>query len=113
MSHLRDSRVSARAWCGGDGDRTEDPDVASCCECLREAASYGARCAMRCAAVEALSSTDEELAQERDHALAQVAKIQKTLNDVGWFWCTGCDNIIRTEDAGMLVPVRLCRGCAP
>ena len=110
MRHL--TRSGTVVWCEDPtGELTDDPRDSDCSECLREAAEYGAAAAMRCAAVESMASSDPELRQERDHALAQVAKIQKALNDVGWFWCAGCDNIIRTEDAGMLVPIRMCRGC--
>lgn len=53
MRHLV---VDVIQWCDEDGgDSTEDPRDATCPECLRRAASYGAAAAMRYAAVEAHS----------------------------------------------------------
>jgi hypothetical protein len=115
MKHLFDTYEGPfSVWCdeeGGEG--THDPRDSDCPSCLREAAEYGAAAAMRCAAVEALGSSDDELRAERDHALAQLTKVERSLHAIGFFFCHGCDRITNAKDAGMLVPVRLCTTCVP
>ena len=118
MKHLAfgecDEEGYVKHWCGLQfliDDSATDPRDADCTSCLREAAEYGAAAAMRCAAVESIGAGDDELRQDRDHALRQLSKLERAMYSVGFFLCPSCDLITKTEDAGMLVPIRLCRAC--
>lgn len=68
----------------------EDPHDADCTTCLREAATFGAKAAVRCMAVEGNESADEELKAERDAAVASATRAKKALMDRGMFVCEEC-----------------------
>lgn len=111
MSHLI---INADTWCGGDGDNTDDPRDATCAECLRIAAAYGAAAAMRYAAVEAGATRDPELVRERDEAIRRVDAINNALEEQRAFFCTGCLRLFKTTDRALNVnSVSWCYSCAP
>jgi len=93
---------------------TRDPLAADCPECLRRAASMGAAAAMRCAAVEAGASKDEELVQERDKAIEELTAIKNRLIESGLFECTECRAILPKEKIGYSFPpaIMCCATCA-
>lgn len=84
-------------WCDQRGEDTDDVHAATCTACLREAASYGAAAAMRCAAVEAGGSTDEELIAERDNAIAELDKLRGILGQHQLFACAGCSRLFNID----------------
>lgn len=79
-------------WCDEDyaGIMTSDPLEATCTICLREAATFGAKAAVRCMAVEGSESADEELKAERDAAIQSATRAKKALMDRGLFVCEEC-----------------------
>jgi hypothetical protein len=77
-------------WCDERGENTDEVFEADCVACLREAASYGAKAAVRCMAVEGNESADEELKAERDAAIAGATRAKKALMDRGLFVCEEC-----------------------
>ncbi len=116
MSNLCLVFGDASTWCDGDEicDATDDPRDATCVECLRRAASYGAAAAMRYAAVEAGASRDPELVRERDDALRRVDAINEALEAQRAFFCHACRRLLglprRALHAGTL---SWCENCAP
>lgn len=96
MKHL--VHTDCATWCDVPeyGD-TDDPLEATCTECLRAAATYGAKAAMRCAAVEAGAERDPEIAQERDEAIAALDKLRKILGDNELFPCAGCSRLFHVQ----------------
>lgn len=104
MKHLSRDRLQA-TWCGRitpDEDAV-DPHDADCAACLREAATYGAKAAMRCAAVEAGASSDPEIAAERDAAIAELDKLRGIIGQHGLFACAGCSRLFSTDLVGFHV----------
>lgn len=91
MKHLL---CGDQLFCDCEGDNgdliTEDPRDATCVDCLRRAASYGAAAAMRYAAVEETQFRDPELQQERDFAVAKLNEFRKALADVDMYVCEEC-----------------------
>ncbi len=89
-------------WCeaSGEGKVTEDPYDADCADCLREAATYGAKAAMRCAAVEAGAERDPEIAKERDEAIAALDKLCGVLGENELFVCAGCQKMYHVQGMG-------------
>lgn len=111
---IRHLIVHADHWCGLDGDNTDDPRDATCTECLRIAAAYGAAAAMRYAAVEAGATRDPELVRERDEAIRRVDAINDALEVQRAFFCTGCLRLFRVERRGLNVnSTSWCDECAP
>lgn len=104
------------SWCqnvGKDGS-TEDPRRATCSECLRKAAEYGAAAAMRCAAVEAGGARDPELEAERDEALRRLNTLGAELEKRGAFFCNGCDELCATRDRAVQAGFAgWCKECVP
>ncbi len=88
-------------WCqSDDADATGDPFKATCTDCLREAASYGAAAAMRCAAVEADAHRDPELEKERDEAIAALDRLRGVLGENELFVCAGCQRMYHVQVMG-------------
>ena len=104
-------------WCDADDDicdATEDPRDATCTDCLRRAASFGAAAAMRYAAVEAGASRDPELVRERDEAIRRVDAINNALEGQKAFFCVGCLKLFRVDKRALNVnATSWCAGCAP
>jgi hypothetical protein len=104
--NVEDERAS-EYWCDVEPssrtEDTDDPRDATCPECLRAAAAYGAAAAMRWAAVEAGATRDPELEKERDHAIAELNKLQEELKKRGAFFCTGCSCLLRVEAIGLSI----------
>lgn len=109
--------MSGAVWCDepdGDEDATEDPRDATCEDCLKRAAAYGAAAAMRYAAVEAGGARDPELVRERDTAMRQLNAMQDALELQHVFFCTGCMKIYRSSDRALNVnKMSWCDKCAP
>lgn len=110
ISNIDGEGYSDEYWCGADAHSTEnaqhetaDPRDSTCAECLRNAAEYGAAAAMRCAAVEAGAERDPELEKERDHAIAELNKLQEILGQNGLFACAGCSRLWHVDAAGFCV----------
>lgn len=106
----------AGVWCEVDEivDSTDDPRDATCAQCLRRAAAYGAAAAMRGAAVEAGVTQDPELVRERDEAIRKLGRMSAQLERQGAFFCTGCEVIKAERDCALQVEnVSWCRACAP
>lgn len=96
-SHLE---CGGQLWCDDAQDHetiTEDPRDATCIECLRRAAAYGAAAAMRYAAVEAGATQDPELARERDEAIRRLNATNKLLDQRGAFVCYDCGGMFRAD----------------
>lgn len=105
----------AGVWCEDDNivDSTDDPREATCAECLRRAAAYGAAAAMRYAAVEAGKTQDPELARERDEAMRRLNMICKALEEERVFFCFGCTTLKPAAECGMRAgDVVWCTSCA-
>jgi hypothetical protein len=106
-----------REWCDDAQDhegRLEDPRDATCSDCLRRAAAYGAAAAMRYAAVEAGATQDPELVRERDDAIKRVGSINEALKLRGMFFCNDCTLLHRIQDLGLEAGGALwCKACAP
>ncbi len=104
-------------WCDDHQDyegSTEDPRDATCSDCLKRAASYGAASAMRYAAVEAGATQDPELVKERDNALKRVDTIYKALEMQSEFYCSDCNRILSTHERGLSAGgTSWCFECAP
>lgn len=104
-------------WCDDAQDyesSTEDPRDATCSECLKRAASFGAAAAMRYAAVEAGATQDPDLVRERDEALRRINLINKSLLGQGAFFCVDCVTLNRLADRGLCVGNQSwCKSCAP
>lgn len=100
-------------WCDESGSNTDDPREATCTECLRNAAEYGAAAAMRCAAVEAGGGSDPELEKERDDALRSLDNLRKKLVEAGWFMCQTCERLMTVSGTGFVVGnMRWCTACS-
>ncbi len=102
-------------WCGDDEirDVTQDPRDATCSDCLRRAASYGAAAAMRQAAVEA-GVPDPELVRERDEAIRRVDAINNALEGQRAFFCVGCLKLHKVTDRALNInTTSWCARCAP
>jgi hypothetical protein len=98
MRHLW--RSTDEVWCDADAfikSAVNDPYDADCAECLRYAATYGAKAAMRGAAVEALPERDEEVEQERDHAIVELDKLRGILGQHDLFACAGCSRLFHVD----------------
>lgn len=103
-------------WCENqDGaDSTSDPRDATCEECLKRAASFGAAAAMRYAAVEAGATRDPELVRERDEAIRRVNAINDALERQRAFFCNDCMKLCSTSDRALNInSVSWCVHCAP
>jgi hypothetical protein len=108
--------LGAGPWCGDDTarDTTDNPRDATCSECLKIAAEYGAAAAMRYAAVEAGVTHDPELERERDAALETVNRINRAITRQGGFFCTSCQIIRPLQDRAVVAnDVMWCRTCLP
>ncbi len=104
----------AEVWCDEGAECTDDPRDATCVECLKRAASYGAAAAMRYAAVEAGAKRDPELVQERDEAIRRVDAINDALEGQGAFFCTDCMKLFRVDRRGLNAgKLSWCVHCAP
>jgi hypothetical protein len=104
------------AWCDEEelNDTTDDPRDATCSECLKRAAAYGAAAAMRYAAVEAGATRDPELARERDEAIRRVNAINDALEGQQAFFCVGCLTLCRIGNRALNVnATSWCADCAP
>ena len=110
--HLLYSRGT---WCDDDSeDVTDDPRDATCSDCLKRAASYGAAAAMRYAAVEAGVTQDPEVARERDEAIRRVAAINDALEKQGAFFCNDCMRVGSVTDRALTAGrASWCGNCAP
>lgn len=104
-------------WCDDPPDHesvTEDPRDATCVDCLKRAASYGAAAAMRYAAVEAGATQDPELVRERDEAIKRVDVINNALESQGAFFCTDCMRLLSVKQRGLTAGgASWCGACAP
>lgn len=103
-------------WCDDDRirDVTQDPRDATCEDCLKRAASYGAAAAMRYAAVEAGASRDPELVRERDEAMRRLNAISDALESMENFFCTGCLKVLHVDDRRLTAgSMSWCDECAP
>lgn len=102
-----------RAWCNAVDDSTDDPLEATCTDCLREAATYGAKAAMRCAAVEAGAERDPEIEKERDEAIVALDTLRKILGDNELFPCAGCSKLFHVQNMGFHVGLMAwCNECS-
>lgn len=114
MKHLA---VGDTVWCDDEDGvhETDDPRDATCTDCLRRAAAYGAAAAMRYAAVEAGATRDPELVRERDEAIRRVNAINNALEFQGRaFFCAGCERIFKVDERKLNVnAVSWCGECAP
>jgi len=100
VKHLsREATGTLTTWCKRVtwDEIVRDPRDSNCVDCLREAAAYGAAAAMRCAAVEAGGSSDEELVAERDHAVAELDKLRGILGQHQLFACAGCSRLFNID----------------
>jgi hypothetical protein len=103
-------------WCDDDSseDCTDDPRDATCSDCLKRAAAYGAAAAMRYAAVEAGATQDPELVRERDEAIRRVDAINNALEKQHAFFCNDCMQLCRVSDRALNAGgVSWCADCAP
>lgn len=106
-------------WCKTGADEmhiesTENPRDATCSDCLRNAAEYGAAAAMRCAAVEAGVTHDPELQRERDEAIRRVDAINNALERQFCFFCTGCLKLFEVSRRALNInATSWCSSCAP
>jgi len=104
-------------WCDEHQDHesiTEDPRDATCGECLKCAASFGAAAAMRYAAVEAGATQDPELVKERDVAIEKLNMLTVELEAQHIFFCVGCSKLKATDVRNLRVgSMSWCGGCAP
>lgn len=104
-------------WCDDAQDSegtTDDPRDATCSDCLKRAASYGAAAAMRYAAVEAGATQDPELVRERDEALTRVKHINRALEQKDAFFCNDCLRLHHVSERGLSAGgVSWCADCAP
>ncbi len=103
-------------WCDSNEgvEVTDDPRDATCADCLKRAASYGAAAAMRYAAVEAGVTRDPELARERDEAIRQLTAISDALEGQHAFFCVGCMKLFRVDKRALNVnSTSWCDQCAP
>ncbi len=101
MKLVKHLLVGDDVWCESeDDDGTRDPLAATCTACLREAASYGAAAAMRCAAVEAGAERDPEIEKERDEAIAALDRLRSILGDSELFPCAGCNRLFHVQAMG-------------
>lgn len=100
-AHLTDRRQGGGSefWCGERSlaDTVDDPLEATCTDCLRAAATYGAEAAMRCAAVEAGAERDPEIEKERDEAIAALDRLRSILGENELFPCQGCDRLFHVQ----------------
>lgn len=116
MRHLN---VCDVVWCKAGSvedviDSTENPRDATCSDCLRNAAEYGAAAAMRYAAVEAGVTRDPELQRERDEAIKRVDAINNALEGQRCFFCVGCLKLFKTVERALNInATSWCTGCAP
>ena len=113
MKHLI---INGDPWCDTDDfyDNIDDPREATCSNCLKIAAAYGAAAAMRYAAVEAGATRDPELVRERDAALEQVNRINRAIARQGGFYCFGCQRILARSELKIVAnDVAWCTECAP
>lgn len=95
-------------------DETNDPHGATCLECLRHAAEYGAAAAMRYAAVQAGATQDPELVRERDNALHKVNAINNALERQKAFFCEDCMKLYNVAQRALSANgVSWCEHCAP
>lgn len=104
-------------WCEADPENartTDDPRDATCPDCLRRAASYGAAAAMRYAAVEAGVTQDPELERERDEAMRRLNAVNDALEKQSAFFCSDCMRLRNTKDRAVCANgVSWCKACAP
>ena len=103
-------------WCDEEEihDTCDDPRDATCVDCLKRAAAYGAAAAMRYAAVEAGATRDPELVRERDEAIRRVNAINDALEGQQAFFCVGCLKLHRIATRALNVnATSWCAACAP
>ena len=104
-------------WCDDAPDHettTEDPRDATCSDCLKRAAGYGAAAAMRYAAVEAGATQDPELARERDEAIRRVLAIGDALEKREAFFCNDCMKLQHVSSRSLVAGgTSWCNECAP
>lgn len=103
-------------WCEDDEirDVTHDPRDATCSDCLKRAAAYGAAAAMRYAAVEAGATRDPELERERDEAMRRLNAINDALEGQRAFFCVGCMKLHKVADRALNInATSWCHSCAP
>lgn len=104
-------------WCDEHQDHegtTEDPRDATCSDCLKRAASYGAAAAMRYAAVEAGATQDPELIRERDEAIRRLGEISAQLERQSVFFCNDCLKLKSTDTRALVAgDISWCSACAP
>lgn len=104
-------------WCPEAEDAmdvTDDPRDATCSECLKHAAEYGAAAAMRYAAVTAGVTHDPELERERDEAIKRVQAINNALEKQNAFFCNDCMKLYSTRQRGLSAGgASWCVFCAP
>ena len=116
MRHLVKNECDYTAlWCRATraDEHTSDPLEATCAACLREAATYGAKAAMRCAAVEAGAERDPEIERERDEAIAALDKMRKILGDNELFPCQSCSKLFHVQNMGFHVGLMAwCHECS-
>lgn len=104
-------------WCDEHQDyegTTEDPRDATCSDCLKRAASFGAAAAMRYAAVEAGATQDPELVRERDEAIRRLDAVSDALEAREAFFCTDCMKLHHVSNRGLAAGTSSwCTVCAP
>jgi hypothetical protein len=108
--------INGDVWCPqmNPDETTYDPRDATCVECLRTAASYGAAAAMRYAAVESGATRDPELVRERDEAIRRMNAVCDALEAQEAFFCCDCMKLRHTRDRALAVnSSSWCVDCAP
>ena len=104
-------------WCDDAPDHettTEDPRDATCSDCLKRAAGYGAAAAMRYAAVQAGATQDPELVRERDEAIRRLNAVGDALEKQHVFFCNDCLKLRGTDKRTLTAgSMSWCSDCAP